>query len=301
LTARVEVNRIWQQFFGTGLVKTSGDFGTQGESPSHPELLDWLAVHFRETGWDVKELVRLIVTSKTYRQSSRVTKELYTLDPHNRLLARSPRLRLDAEQIRDNALFVSGLINLEIGGVGVKPYQPSNIWEPVGFAGSNTRFYKQDSGPALYRRSLYTFYKRTAPPPFMVNFDAPNREQSCTQRERSNTPLQALQLMNDVQHIEAARSLAERMLTEGGGTTGSRISFAYQTVLSRNPDSRETGILQEQLDQHLERYRQRPEDAEKLILQGESKPAAELTAPELAAYTLVANTILNLDETLNRN
>ncbi len=301
LTARVAVNRLWQQFFGMGLVKTSGDFGTQGDPASHPELLDWLAVDFRESGWDVKAMVRQIVSSRTFRQSSRVTQEMHTRDPENRLLARSPRLRLDAEQIRDNALFVSGLIKLDMGGVGVKPYQPSNIWEPVGFAGSNTRFYKQDSGPALYRRSLYTFYKRTAPPPFMVNFDAPNREQSCTRRERSNTPLQALQLMNDVQHVEAARALSERMMTEGGATPEMRLAFAYQTVLSRQPKTQEIEILREQFNEHLKRYQRTPDDAVKLITQGESKPSPELAAPELAAYTLVASTILNLDETLNRN
>jgi hypothetical protein len=301
LTARVAVNRLWQQFFGRGLVKTSYDFGSQGEAPSHPELLDWLAVHFRDGGWNRNEIVRLMLTSATFRQSSRVTPELYARDPENRLYARGPRFRLDAEQIRDNVLFVSGLINLEMGGKGAKTYQPANIWEPVGFAGSNTRFYQQDSGPALYRRSIYTFLKRTAPPPFMANFDAPNREQFCTIRERSDTPLQALQLMNDVQHVEAARALAQRMLTEGGSTAASRLAFAYRTVLSRPPESDETAIVEQQLAAHLARYQQDIVAAKMLISQGQSKPKVELALAELAAYTLVANTILNLDETLTRN
>ena len=301
LTARVNVNRFWQQFFGTGLVKTSYDFGSQGQLPSHPELLDWLATDFRGQGWNVKNLVRLMLTSATFRQSSRVTPELWKKDPENRLYARGPRFRLDAEQIRDNALFVSGLINLEVGGKGAKPYQPPNIWEPVGFVGSNTRFYKQDSGPALYRRSIYTFFKRTAPPPFLANFDAPNREQFCSQRERSDTPLQALQLMNDVQHIEAARALAERMLTEGGATPAQRFTFAYLTVLSRRPDAEEVAVVEGQLNSHLDRYKKDVAVATKLISQGQSKPKAGLVPAELAAYTLVANMILNLDESLTRN
>lgn len=301
MVARVAVNRFWQQFFGTGLVKTSDNFGTQGAVPSHPELLDWLAVTFQESGWDVKALVRLYVTSAAFRQTSRVTPELLEKDPENRWLGRGPRFRLDAEQIRDNALFVSGLINLTPGGRAARPYQPPNIWEPVAYVGSNTRDYKADTGPALYRRSLYCFFKRTAPPPFMSTFDAPNREQFCTKRERSDTPLQALQLLNDVQHFEAARALAQRMMKEGGTTARDRIRFGYRVVLGRKPAREEAAVVEEALAQHLTRYRADRPAAEAAIHFGESKPPAELDAIELAAYTLTANLLLNLDETVTRN
>jgi mono/diheme cytochrome c family protein len=301
LTARVAVNRMWQQFFGIGIVRTASDFGVQGEVPVHPELLDFLAIRFRESGWDVKGMVRLMLTSQAFRQSAKVTPELVRRDPDNRLLARGPRVRLDAEQVRDNALFVSGLINLEIGGKGVKPYQPPRIWEPVAFTGSNTQNYSQDKGAALYRRSLYTFLKRTAPPPFFANFDAPNRESSCARRERSNTPLQALQLMNDVQHFEAARGLAQRMLAEGGPTPEDRIRFAYRTVLSRTPETQEADIVRQALQKYLDRYRADAAAAAKVIRVGESVPPANVPEPELAAYTLIANLILNLDETVMRN
>ena len=301
LTARVTANRLWQQFFGIGLVKTSGDFGSQGDPPSHPELLDWLAVTFRESGWDVKNFARLIVTSATYRQASAGPPELWQRDPENRLLARGPRFRLDAEEVRDNALFVSGLLKEQMGGKGARPYQPPNIWEPVGFGGSNTRNYVQDTGDALYRRSIYAFLKRTAPPPFMTTFDGPSREQFCTRRERSNTPLQALQLMNDVQHFEAARALAERILREGGAGTPERLAYGFRTVLARRPTDRETVIAWSALEKHLARYQKDPEAAKAAISNGASKPDPKLPEPELAAWTLVANLLLNLDETVTKN
>jgi hypothetical protein len=300
LVPRVVVNRFWQQVFGTGLVKSSGDFGTQGEMPSHPELLDELADQFRSNGWNVRELLRAMIVSRAFRQGSEAPESSWKEDPENRLLGRGPRLRLDAEQIRDNALFVSGLIRLDMGGKGSMPYQPANIWEPVGFVGSNTRSYQQSKGDDLYRRSIYVFLKRTAPAPFMSNFDAPNRETPCTRRERSNTPLQALQLMNDVQHVEAARGLATKLL-ESGSHAADRVRFGFRTVLSRNPNSREEQALLAFLEREQARYQADPIAAGKLIRVGESAIAKGTDEPTLAAYTLLANLILNLDETVNRN
>jgi len=301
LTARVAVNRYWQQFFGVGLVQSSADFGSQGEPPTHPELLDWLAAEFQDSGWDVKALVRQIVSSETFKQSSQVTAEAYERDPTNRWLARMSRPRLDAEQIRDNALLVSGLLQPVKGGAGVKPYQPPNIWEPVGFAGSNTRFYTRDSGSALYRRSIYTFLKRTAPPPFMSNFDAPNREQTCSRRQQNNTPLQALQLMNDVQHVEAARALASRVMQDGPTELTSRLKMAVEIVLARQATNDEIRILTDQYQRHWQSYQSDKDQAVALVSVGESKVPADWDPVELAAFTLICNTLLNLDETLTRN
>ena len=300
LTPRVAANRLWQQVFGTGLVKTSEDFGLQGEQPSHPELLDWLAAEYRASGWNTRHILQLLVTSAAFTRDATVQPEQLARDPENRLLARGPRIRLDAEQIRDNALAVSGLLSPTTGGRGTKPYQPDNIWEPVGFAGSNTQKYERDSGDALYRRSIYVFFKRTAPPPFMINFDAPNREQFCARRERSNTPLQSLQLMNDTQHVEAARALAVHTLAAASGDAG-RIAVAFRTVLARFPRPEETLILARNLTAHRERYAADPAAATELIRQGDSPPPENLPPEELAAWTLVANLLLNLDETLTRN
>ena len=300
LTARVTVNRFWQQIFGIGLVKSSGDFGVQGEVPSHPELFDHLAYQFRANGWNTRELLRQMILSKAFRQDSAAPAELWAKDPENRLLARGPRLRLEAEQLRDNALFLGGLLKEKMGGRGTLPYQPPNIWEPVGFTGSNTRVYTQEKGDNLYTRSLYVFLKRTAPAPFMSNFDAPNRETACTRRERSNTPLQALQLMNDVQHVEAARGFAANLI-HSEKTDEGRIRLAYRQALSRQPSAEEARIVAILLEKELAKYRKDTAAAGKLVRVGESPVPGGIAEPELAAWTMVCNLVMNLDEVINRN
>lgn len=300
LTARVAVNRLWQQLFGVGIVKTQEDFGNQGERPSHPELLDWLATEFVASGWDVKAMVRLMVTSATYRQSSSASPELYRRDPENRLYARGPRFRLDAEVLRDQALAVSGLLRSIIGGPSVKPPQPEGLWEAVGYVGSNTRVFVKDAGPdKVYRRSLYTFWKRTSPPPQMSTFDAPTREACVVRRERTNTPLQALLLMNDPQYVEAARAFAERTL-KAAESPQERLTFAFETATARLPSPRETETLLEALRTFETKFQADPEIARKLIAVGETPPDASLDTLQLAAWTMLMNVLLNLDEVLTK-
>jgi hypothetical protein len=300
LSARVTVNRFWQQYFGVGLVKTAEDFGSQGEFPSHPGLLDWLAVELIESGWDVKHMQRLIVTSATYRQSSKVSGELHRRDPENRLLARGPRYRLDAETVRDNALAVSGLLVERLGGPSVKPYQPLGLWKAVGYTSSNTANFTQDRGDKLYRRSLYTFWKRTSPPPTMSILDAPNRETCTVRRERTNTPLAALALMNDVQFFEAARHLAQRMMKEGGQDVQDRAAYAFELATARVPSPQELQVLVQQYQAHRDAFAGNTESAAKLLSVGDSPRDESLDAVEHAAYTMVANLILNLDETVTK-
>lgn len=301
LTARVEVNRLWQQCFGVGLVKTTEDFGTQGEPPSHPQLLDWLAVQFREDGWDVKKMMKRLVMSATYRQSSRVTKDRLHKDMDNRLLSRGPRFRLDAEMLRDQALFVGGLLVEKIGGPSVKPPQPSGLWEAVAYTGSNTARFTPDRGhEKVHRRSMYTFWKRTAPPPEMNTFDAPSRESCLVRRERTNTPLQALLLMNDPQYVEAARSLAERTMKEGGATTEARMTYLFRLTAARTPDAKELAELMAAYRDHLTAFTRDMAKAKQLISVGELKPDATLNPSELAAWTMLANLVLNLDEVINK-
>ncbi|MFO0965482.1 MAG: PSD1 and planctomycete cytochrome C domain-containing protein [Gemmataceae bacterium] len=302
LTARVAVNRFWQQVFGAGLVRTVEDFGTQGEMPSHPELLDWLAATFMEEGWDVKKLVKTMVLSATYRQSSRVTKEIHARDPHNRLFARAPRYRLDAEQLRDQALFVSGLLVEKVGGPSVKPPQPRGLWEAVAYTSSNTaKFFPDLTHEKVHRRSLYTFIKRTAPPPQLSTFDAPSREQCVVRRERTNTPLQALLVMNEAQYVEAARVLAQRGLHKGGGSDETRIRYLFQLVTGRAPDAEEILIVQGALADHRAHFTADTKAAEALIRVGVLPPDATVPASELAAWTMIGNLMLNLDEVLTKN
>jgi mono/diheme cytochrome c family protein len=301
LVSRVTVNRYWQQYFGTGLVKTSEDFGSQGEWPSHPELLDWLASEFTESGWDIKALQKRIVMSAAYRQSSHVTPEALKHDPYNRLLARGPRFRLDAEMIRDNALSVSGLLDGRLGGPSVSPYQPPGLWEEVGFGpGFTSQSYVQSHGVDLYRRGIYTYWKRALPYPAMVTFDAPNREVCTDARARTNTPLQALVLLNDPSYVEAARVLGQRILRQGGSTTVERLNFAFRLCTARAPQPRELEILARIFEAQWAKYKQNPAAATKLTSAGESPRPAEMDTSELAAWTALGNVLLNLDETITK-
>ncbi len=300
LTARVAVNRLWQQFFGTGIVKTCEDFGTQGEIPSHPELLDWLATEFIRTGWDVRKLVKLIVFSSSYRQSSCVTPDGLAKDPQDRLLARGPRFRLDAEMVRDQMLAASGLLVREVGGASVKPPQPAGLWEAVGYTGSNTARFSQDTGDRVYRRSLYTFWKRTAPPPQMAIFDAPSREMCTVRRERTNTPLQALLLMNETQCVESARHLAQRALKQAGSAPEARAEFLFRLLTARPAEEADLADLVSLYKTQLAEYRADADSARALIQIGDSKPDPAFDPAELAAWTVVGSLILNLDEVVTK-
>jgi hypothetical protein len=299
LTARVAVNRFWQEVFGAGIVRTAGDFGISGELPSHPELLDWLAVEFRETGWDVKRFFRLLVTSATYRQSAATTPEKLAKDPQNTFLSRGPRFRLDGETIRDTALAASGLLVRKLGGPSVRPYQPDGVWEAVAMIGSNTRDYKRDTGEGLYRRGLYTFWKRAAPPAMLEIFNAPTRETCTVRRERTNTPLQALVTLNDVQFVEASRALAERAIKDAGDADG-RFDFIARRLLARPLRPEEKAVVRATLDDSLAFYKEHADEAGKLIAVGESKADAAVDPAELAAWTVLANQMINLDEALNK-
>jgi hypothetical protein len=299
LTARVTVNRFWQELFGTGIVKTTEDFGVMGELPSHPELIDWLAVEFRESGWDVKRLFKLMVTSAAYRQAAAITPDKLAKDGENRLLSRGPRFRVDAEVLRDQMLAASGLLVPKLGGPSVKPYQPTGVWEAVAMIGSNTRDYKPDNGESLYRRSLYTFWKRAAPPASMEILNAPNREQCTVRRERTNTPLQALVTMNDPQFVEAARVLAQAAMKSAKEFDG-RLDFMSRRLTARSFRPEEAAVVRQAYDDLLAHYKATPADATKLLTVGESKRDEALDASEHAAWTMLANQLMNLDEVLNK-
>lgn len=294
LTARVAVNRYWQMIFGKGIVASSDDFGNQGDFPSHPELLDWLAVKFMESGWNLKELLKLMVTSNTYQQSSSLNDELKEIDPGNVWLARGPSYRMPAEMIRDNALAGSGLLVKEIGGRSVKPYQPKGLWKEL--ATANVREYVQDTGKNLYRRGLYTIWKRSSPPPSMINFDASDKYHCTVERQKTNTPLQALVLMNDPQYLEAARVLAEKMLTIGGNELQNQIRYGFRAMTSRSPDPVELKILEGLYLAELKDFSETPAAADSLLKVGEYNRNPNLPKEKVAALSLVASTLINYDE-----
>lgn len=303
LTARVRVNHYWQMYFGVGLVKTSEDFGTQGIPPSHPELLDWLATYFIDSGWDVKGMQKKIVMSATYRQQSHTLENHTATDPENILLARAPRFRLSAEMIRDQALYVSGLLNPEIGGPSVQPYQPEKMWSSLTFQNKDafsTNYYVADIGEKLYRRGLYTFWKRTIPPPRMQIFNAAGREMCSMRQEITNTPMQAMALLNDPTYIEASRHLAQRMIHEGGRKRKARVEYGYKLALAADPGAEKRAILLDGLKQYRKHFKKNKEEAEAFIHVGDSKPDDAIDADELAAYTMLASVLLNLDEVITR-
>ncbi len=298
LTARVTVNRTWKMFFGNGIVKTIGDFGSQGQWPSHPDLLDWLATDFVANGWDTKRLIKQIVMSETYRQSSRQNDQHRMKDPQNLYLARGPRFRIAGEFVRDQALSISGLLVDQPGGPGVKPYQPPGLWNEVSLNG-NLRF-RQDKGDKLYRRSLYTYWKRSSPPPSMVIFDAPTREKCTVRRGATNTPLQALVLMNDPQFVEASRMFAERIMKEGGDSVESKIEFAIRAATARKPNAQTIDILKSTYESELVVFSKNTERAEQLLSVGEKPRDKKLDVGQHAAWTIIGSMILNLDETVTR-
>lgn len=299
LTSRVFVNRIWQEFFGRGLVKTSGDFGMQGEMPSHPELLDWLAVDFMNNGWNIKRLIRQIVTSSTYRQSSVVDKDKLATDPENILLSRGPRLRLSAEAVRDLALASSGLLIKEIGGPSMKVYQPKGIWESATSGRGVLARYVQDHGQDLYRRGLYSFIKRTVPPPGMLMFDASNRDQCEVKRLRTNTPLQALLLLNDPTILEASRVFAQRLLKEKSGNT-EKISKAFRAIVCRDARPEELDVLTRYFEEEKTKFTNTPEKARQLVKLGEY-PLDAVDVTTLAALMQVVHTIYNMEESITKS
>lgn len=298
LTARVVVNRLWKMYFGVGISKTLDDLGSQGESPTNPQLLDWLASEFERCGWDMKHMIRLIVTSGTYRQSSLATPQDMQADPFNRLYAHQSRFRLEAEMVRDNALDVSGLLSLKMGGPSVKPYQPAGYWDALNFP---TRTYQADTGENQYRRGLYTWWQRTFVHPSLLAFDAPTREEATCERTQSNIPQQALVLLDDPTYVEAARVFAARILREGGSTTAGRLRFAYETVLNRDPRPEEAKVLCGLLDKHRQEYTDDKASAQKLVATGDSAVPKDLDVSELAAWTSVSRVILNLSETITRS